>query len=228
MLGRRRERRRGWLRARVVFPRNERRLSDGFMVRWGWLLMDSIRECRPIDTLDAADRPFTDVRIFRECRNFASQSVRLPKPHHESAENLLLLASLLAPVRHAPGNPSCSSPARKATAPGQHEHPAGCELLAKHLKTSGLAIKAEVSLGWPQDAAKVAAADTIVIYSDGQDAHVAKAACRGTRASATPPARASSSCTTRSNRPMRRWPHFSTKPSAAISRWIGRSIRSGR
>ena len=62
----------------------------------------------------------------------------------------------------------------KSHGAGQHEHPAGCELLAKHLETSGLGIKAEVSLGWPQDAAKVAAADTLVIYSDGEDAHAAK------------------------------------------------------
>ena len=61
----------------------------------------------------------------------------------------------------------------KSHAPGQHEHPAGCELLAKHLNTSELGIKAEVSLGWPQDATKLNA-DTIVLYSDGQDAHVAK------------------------------------------------------
>lgn len=62
----------------------------------------------------------------------------------------------------------------KSHGAGQHEHPAGCELLAKHLETSGLGIKAEVSLGWPQDPAKAAAADTIVLYSDGQGAHVAK------------------------------------------------------
>jgi len=57
---------------------------------------------------------------------------------------------------------------------GQHEHPAGCELLAKHLESSGLGIKTEVSLGWPQDATKVAAADTVVIFSDGIEGHAAK------------------------------------------------------
>ena len=62
----------------------------------------------------------------------------------------------------------------KSHGAGQHEHPAGCELLAKHLNSSGLGIHAEVSLGWPADSAKAAAADTIVLYSDGQDAHVAK------------------------------------------------------
>jgi type 1 glutamine amidotransferase len=62
----------------------------------------------------------------------------------------------------------------KSHGPGQHEHPAGCELLAKHLNASGLDITAETSLGWPVDAAKAAAADTLVIYSDGQGAHAAK------------------------------------------------------
>ena len=62
----------------------------------------------------------------------------------------------------------------KSHGPGEHEHPAGCELLAKHLNASGLGITAEVCIGWPADAAKAAAADTLVIYSDGADAHAAK------------------------------------------------------
>jgi len=61
----------------------------------------------------------------------------------------------------------------KSHAPGEHEHLAGCELLAKHLAGSGLDLKAEVSNGWPADAAKVDAADTIVIYGDGMDQHPA-------------------------------------------------------
>ena len=56
---------------------------------------------------------------------------------------------------------------------GEHEHPAGCELLAKHLSSSGLDLKVEVSNGWPQDAAKVDAADAIVIYGDGMAQHPA-------------------------------------------------------
>jgi autotransporter-associated beta strand protein len=46
-------------------------------------------------------------------------------------------------------------------------------LLAKHLQSSGLAIHADVSHGWPNDPSKVATADTIVIYGDGLEAHVA-------------------------------------------------------
>jgi hypothetical protein len=61
----------------------------------------------------------------------------------------------------------------KSHGAGEHEHPAGCEALAQHLQGSGLGIKAEVSLGWPQDAAKVSAADTLVIYGDGLADHVA-------------------------------------------------------
>ncbi len=61
----------------------------------------------------------------------------------------------------------------KSHGPGQHEHPAGCEMMANYLTGSGLGIKAEVSLGWPQDQAKVVAADTLVIYGDGLVDHVA-------------------------------------------------------
>jgi type 1 glutamine amidotransferase len=85
----------------------------------------------------------------------------------------LLLTLLLSPIATA-GKSVLLIAGAKSHAPGQHEHPAGCELLAKHLASSGLGIQAEVSLGWPQDAAKAANADTIVLYSDGQDAHVAK------------------------------------------------------
>jgi hypothetical protein len=57
---------------------------------------------------------------------------------------------------------------------GQHEHPAGCRLLADHLNACGLGILAEVSEGWPSDTAKTAAAETLVIYGDGIDDHPAK------------------------------------------------------
>jgi hypothetical protein len=85
----------------------------------------------------------------------------------------LVFSLMLAPL--APAEKSVLLIAGpKSHGPGQHEHPAGCELLAKHLETCGLGITAEVSLGWPQDPAKATAADTIVIYGDGQQAHVAK------------------------------------------------------
>ena len=61
----------------------------------------------------------------------------------------------------------------KSHGTGQHEHPEGCKLLAEHLNASGLPVKATVSLGWPADAATVAAADSVVIYGDGKEAHPA-------------------------------------------------------
>lgn len=56
--------------------------------------------------------------------------------------------------------------------PGEHRFPDGCRLLAKALNESGLDVRADVSLGWPTDAA-LRAAQTLVIYSDGLQAHVA-------------------------------------------------------
>lgn len=61
----------------------------------------------------------------------------------------------------------------KSHGPGAHEHPAGCELLAKHLQASGLPVTVEISQGWPQDSSKIAAADTVVVYCDGLSGHVA-------------------------------------------------------
>ena len=57
---------------------------------------------------------------------------------------------------------------------GAHDHLAGCSLLAKLLNESGMPITAEVwsiqKQGWPP-AEKLAAANTIVIYSDGGGGH---------------------------------------------------------
>lgn len=90
----------------------------------------------------------------------------------KSLPTLLLACCLLAPVALAEktvllvaGPPS--------HAPGCHEHPAGCELLAAHLNSSGLDIEASVSLGWPEDPARLAAADTLVIFGDGAASHPA-------------------------------------------------------
>lgn len=56
----------------------------------------------------------------------------------------------------------------------QHEFPAGCELLAQCLNQSNLGIDANVSLGWPEDDRLLENAQTIVLYSDGNEEHVAK------------------------------------------------------
>jgi hypothetical protein len=58
--------------------------------------------------------------------------------------------------------------------PGLHEFPRGCTLLADALASSGLPVKAEVSLGWPTDERRVREADVVVLYSDGLADHVAK------------------------------------------------------
>jgi len=63
----------------------------------------------------------------------------------------------------------------KSHGAGQHEHPAGCTLLAEHLNASGLPVKATVSQGWPADATAVEHADTIVIYADGLEHNPANA-----------------------------------------------------
>lgn len=54
---------------------------------------------------------------------------------------------------------------------GQHEHRAGCMLLAKALNESGL-VRADVySGGWPTDESVLDDADSIVIYADGGAKH---------------------------------------------------------
>jgi len=52
--------------------------------------------------------------------------------------------------------------------PGEHEFRAGCMLLARALnEQSGLAVKAEVLQGWPEDPAVLDGARALVFYSDG-------------------------------------------------------------
>jgi type 1 glutamine amidotransferase len=85
---------------------------------------------------------------------------------------LLISSALLAPTAIAETHILLIA-GPKSHSPGLHEHPAASELLAKHLQSSGLPITVEFSQGWPQDTAKIAAADTLVIYGDGLDANPA-------------------------------------------------------
>ena len=55
-----------------------------------------------------------------------------------------------------------------------HEFFEGSKLLANCLNESGLGIEAVVSEGWPTDPETLAGVDAIVIYTDGEDLHVAK------------------------------------------------------
>jgi ankyrin repeat protein len=83
-----------------------------------------------------------------------------------------MLFLMLAPLSAAPKSILFIAGPKSHDA-GLHEHPAACDLLAKHLAGSGLDLKAEVSYGWPQDAAMLTAADAIVIYGDGMAQHPA-------------------------------------------------------
>lgn len=61
----------------------------------------------------------------------------------------------------------------KSHPPGQHEHPAGCKLLAENLMSAVPGLDATVSTGWPADPALVSSSDTLVIYGDGVAQHPA-------------------------------------------------------
>ena len=57
---------------------------------------------------------------------------------------------------------------------GEHEHRAGCMLLADQLNKSGLPVEATVvTNGWPQDEKVFDGAAAVVIYSDGGGGHPA-------------------------------------------------------
>ncbi|CAN5363943.1 hypothetical protein BH23VER1_BH23VER1_20750 [soil metagenome] len=58
--------------------------------------------------------------------------------------------------------------------PGEHEHRAGCMLLADHLNKSGLPVQAEVvTNGWPEDESVFDGAAAVVIYANGGGGHPA-------------------------------------------------------
>lgn len=58
--------------------------------------------------------------------------------------------------------------------PGQHEHRAGCMLLADQLNKSGLPVKTEVvTNGWPKDESVFDGASAVIIYADGGPGHPA-------------------------------------------------------
>ncbi|TWU02081.1 PVC-type heme-binding CxxCH protein [Neorhodopirellula pilleata] len=56
---------------------------------------------------------------------------------------------------------------------GAHEHYAGLKVLEESLLEANPKLKVEVVRGWPEDASKIAAADSIVVYCDGGGRHVA-------------------------------------------------------
>ncbi len=63
---------------------------------------------------------------------------------------------------------------RPSHGPGQHEHRAGCMLLADQLDKSGLPLETTVvTNGWPADESVFNGASAIVIYADGGGGHPA-------------------------------------------------------
>ncbi len=84
---------------------------------------------------------------------------------------LLLPASLTAA---APVNKVLFIAGNPSHGPGEHEHRAGCMLLADHLNKSGLPITATVSTnGWPKDASVFEGISAVVMYADGGPGHPA-------------------------------------------------------
>lgn len=53
-------------------------------------------------------------------------------------------------------------------AKGDHEHHAGCVLLAEWINRADVGVHAIVSSGWPDDPGVVERADAIVVYADGE------------------------------------------------------------
>ncbi len=66
---------------------------------------------------------------------------------------------------------------RPSHSPGDHEHRAGCLLLARSLNESseGKIFATVYSDGWPQDPTALSNADAVVMYSDGGAGHMAGA-----------------------------------------------------
>ena len=63
---------------------------------------------------------------------------------------------------------------RASHGPGEHEHRAGCMLLADQLNKSGMPVDAVVTTnGWPADPAIFTGASAVIIYADGGGGHPA-------------------------------------------------------
>lgn len=81
---------------------------------------------------------------------------------------LTLLCTLLTPL--ATANTSATNilflAGKRSHAVGQHEHRAGCILLAEALKQSGLNINAKVVNVWPENPSDFENVDAIIVYAD--------------------------------------------------------------
>jgi type 1 glutamine amidotransferase len=92
------------------------------------------------------------------------------------------LAATVAFMTPSPGEPAATTAKKKIVfiagrpshPPGEHEHRAGCMLLAEDLNRSGLPVEAVVVTdGWPQDESVFDGAAAVVFYADGGDGHPA-------------------------------------------------------
>ncbi len=112
-----------------------------------------------------------------------SALIKIPRPLLLPA--LCMLGAIIALVATGRSQPA-SNPASAEKAkivfvagpvshgPGEHEHKAGCMLLADHLNKSGLPVEAVVvTNGWPEDKSVFDGASAVVIYSDGGGGHPA-------------------------------------------------------
>jgi len=97
---------------------------------------------------------------------------------------LCIMGLILAVITISRGDPKGEKTAAKkkivfiagkaSHGPGEHEHRAGCMLLADHLNKSGLPITAVVTTnGWPEDNSIFDGASAVIIYSDGGGGHPA-------------------------------------------------------
>ncbi len=90
------------------------------------------------------------------------------------ASAVLFLATASEDENAQPGTKVVFIAGSPSHAPGEHEHRAGCMLLADHLEKSGLGFETTVvTNGWPKDETVFEGADAIVIYADGGGNHPA-------------------------------------------------------
>lgn len=110
-----------------------------------------------------------------------SKFSRIPRPVVFPIACVLGVIAVMLTVSR--GEPKAAAPVKKKIVfvagkpshePGQHEHRAGCMLLADQLNQSGLPVEAVVTTnGWPQDNSIFDGAAAVVIYADGGGGHPA-------------------------------------------------------
>ncbi|GAB3269837.1 ThuA domain-containing protein [Larkinella harenae] len=86
---------------------------------------------------------------------------------------LSLTASFPTPITHTTAKKVVFIAGACSHGAGQHEHKAGCQLLAKRLKENVSGIETEVYAdGWPTSSKAFENVDAVVIYGDGGEGHM--------------------------------------------------------